>query len=273
MLSYQHAYHAGNFADVIKHITLCLICDYLTLKDKPLCYLETHAGRGQYDLTKPIAQKTGEYKKGVGHLWQLRHELPASFSSWLHTLEKYNSNTLTLYPGSPLFAREHLRNQDRLELCELHPQEFAHLKQLPKKPNTHLHFRDGMQYLLEALPPKERRGLIMIDPSYELKQEYKTIPTIIEKAYKKFATGVYCLWYPIVYEKLNRQLQQRMSAIDCEKKLVIELNLRNNTTGSIQGCGLWIVNPPYILESQLHEVLTVLKHCLITAEASIFKPR
>jgi 23S rRNA (adenine2030-N6)-methyltransferase len=263
MLSYQHAYHAGNFADVMKHMTLCLICDYMIQKDKPLFYLETHSGRGQYDLTQAIAQKTGEFKEGVSRVWETKHNLPAACHSWLNVVEKYNSQQqLVSYPGSPLFALESLRDDDRFNFCELHPEEYQFLKQLPSH-NKHVTFlfKDGIEHLKAALPPKEKRGLIFIDPSYELKQEYQSIPEMINQAYKKFSTGVYCLWYPIIKDFDHKKLIRHMINIGCSDQLRIELILEKNTGMGMRGCGLWILNPPYLLKNQMQEVLSVLiKH-------------
>ena len=260
MLSYQHAYHAGNFADVVKHITLCLICDYLTKKDKPLFYIETHSGRGKYDLRLPISQKTAEFKDGVGLIWQNKSKIPEVFSPWLRVIEKYNHHELTYYPGSPLFALECLRQQDRFQFCELHPGEFEILKQLNKQQRSVLFaFQDGMQALNATLPPKEKRGLIFIDPSYELKQEYQTIPKIIQQVYKKFPTGVYCLWYPILSNDAYLKLNKGMQKIDCLDKLHIEYFLGNDKKVGMHGCGIWILNPPYILKTQIDEVVSTLK--------------
>jgi len=261
MLSYQHAYHAGNFADVMKHITLCLISDYMIQKDKPLFYLETHSGRGQYDLTQAIAQKTSEFKEGASRLWATKNSLPEACNTWLNILEKYNSQQLTFYPGSPLFALDSLRGEDRFDFCELHPEEYKFLKQLPTQ-DKHVNFlfKDGMEHLNAALPPKEKRGLIFIDPSYELKQEYQLIPEMINQAYKKFSTGVYCLWYPIIKDFDHKKLIRHMNNIGCPDQLRIELILEKNTGTGMRGCGLWILNPPYVLKQQMQEVLPVLAH-------------
>jgi 23S rRNA (adenine2030-N6)-methyltransferase len=229
-------------------------------KDKPLFYLETHSGRGQYDLTQAIAHKTGEFKDGVSRLWEAKHNLPAVCHSWLSVLEKYNpQKKLVSYPGSPLFALELLRDHDRFNFCELHPEEYQFLKQLPTQDKrVNFLFKDGMEHLNAALPPKEKRGLIFIDPSYELKQEYQSIPEMINQAYKKFSTGVYCLWYPIIKDFDHKKLIRHMNHIECSEQLRVELILEKNTGTGMRGCGLWILNPPYLLKKQMQEVLPVL---------------
>ncbi len=260
MLSYQHAYHAGSFADVLKHVTLCLICDYMGQKEKPLFYLETHAGRGIYDLTSPMAQKTVEYKTGAGLFWKNKEKLPAVFSSWMDVIHKYNSDTLQFYPGSPLFALHRLREQDRFNFCELHPGEFDFLKNLDNQHKSVQYlFKDGIAHMNAALPPKEKRGLIFIDPSYELKQEYQFIPDKIMQSYKKFATGVYCLWYPILNQQENQAFIKNLRTSHVENQLNIEFLLDPQPQTGMIGTGLWVINPPHILQEQMDEVLATLK--------------
>lgn len=210
-------------------------------------------------MTQAIAQKTSEFKDGAIPLWAAKNSLPETCHAWLSVLEKYNFKQLTLYPGSPLFALESLREHDRFDFCELHPEEYNFLKELPTK-NKHVNFlfKDGLQHLKAALPPKEKRGLIFIDPSYELKQEYQLIPEMMNQAYKKFSTGVYCLWYPIIKDFDHKKLIRHMSHIACLDQLRIELILEKNTGNGMRGCGLWILNPPYVLKKQMQEVLPVL---------------
>ncbi len=263
MLSYQHIYHAGNFADVIKHITLTLVCEYLIQKDKPIFYLETHSGRGLYDLTHEVSRKTGEFREGVGRLWPARNQLPVEFKGWISAIEALNNQTLRFYPGSPQIAIQILREIDRLYFCELHPKEFDVLKTIPVHPKkVHIHKCDGIERMNALLPPPEKRGLVFIDPSYEIKSEYQSIPAAIKKAYQKFATGIYCLWYPNVDEKLTKQLNRAMADIECSEKLHIEFKLRSNPSRGMTGCGLWVLNPPFVLKEQMEIVMTTLKHYL-----------
>lgn len=261
MLSYQHGYHAGNFADVIKHCTLANILHYLIQKDKPLFYLETHSGKGLYDLQHKQAAKTGEYKEGIQLLWPDFAKLPTPFHEYVLLISELNPNKqLRYYPGSPWIASQMLRPQDRLYLCELHPNEFDELSSLPHShPRVHFSHSDGIASLNALLPPPEKRGLIFIDPSFEIKEEYKQIPASIQQAYKRFSNGVFCLWYPIVNKRLTQQLVQRMENIGANKSLKIEFNLTHAPTDGMTGCGLWVINPPYLLVDQLREIADTLK--------------
>jgi 23S rRNA (adenine2030-N6)-methyltransferase len=260
MLSYQHGFHAGGFADVIKHITLSRLCAYLTKKDKPLFYLETHSGRGVYDLHSTQALKTAEAQAGIISLWENRHTLPIECLEYLQCCERLNpSGTLRYYPGSPLIARDGLRAMDRLYCCELHPQEYQHLREL-----KHDHKRifvahtDGIEQLSALLPPPERRGLIFIDPAYEVKREYQDIPRALQAAYQRFSQGVYCVWYPILDQQWHTQLLKRLSSIAMGQQLRVELDLGATGIAGMQACGLWIINPPFVLADELTRVLTAL---------------
>ncbi|VEG89862.1 23S rRNA (adenine(2030)-N(6))-methyltransferase RlmJ [Legionella spiritensis] len=270
MLSYQHGYHAGNFADVIKHVTLTRLINYMTQKDKPVFYLETHSGSGLYDLRDSKSGKTGEYHQGIGLLWPQRKQWPDVFSCYRHSLINVNPNReLRYYPGSPAIAIEHFRSQDRLFFCELHPQEFACLQRLPHDgKRVFLSESDGISRLTSQLPPPERRGLIFIDPSYEVKTEYKHIPQAINSAFQRFATGIYCLWYPLVDPYCHQQLLREMNKIPVKNKLRIEFSLTPTPGSGMWGCGLWIINPPYVLAEEMKVVLTCLKSFFNPKQAS-----
>lgn len=261
MLSYQHGYHAGNFADVVKHLTLVRILDYLCQKEKPIFYFETHSGKGLYDLKSAEALKTGEAKQGIDILWHQQKELPEVFHPYLDAIKAYNPDgTLRYYPGSPAFALQRLRVQDRLYCCELHPREIDALRQLPRQcqqMKMHISHCDGLEQLSAQLPPPERRGLVFIDPSYELKSDYRKIPEYVEKAYKKFNTGVFCIWYPILREKWHVQMMSSLGIIS-PRHLRVEFNFSNSTEEGMTGCGLWLINPPYILSKELEQILPVL---------------
>lgn len=260
MLSYQHAYHAGNFADVLKHVTLVLIADYMVQKDKPLFYLETHAGRGMYDLSHAMAQKTGEYQQGIAPLLAKKDKSPAVLDSYINRILQLNLDKLTQYPGSPALAIAHLRAIDRLFFCELHPQEFQHLKKLPAQGRrVHSECIDGISMLHALLPPAEKRGLILIDPSYEIKEEYKSIPKAIAKAYERFSQGVYMLWYPLVNPYHTAQLHAEMKKINAKNTLVVEWYPGIDGLTGMTGTGLWIINPPFILKDALSSALTFMK--------------
>lgn len=261
MLSYQHGYHAGNFADVIKHLALTRILSYLTRKEKPLFYLETHSGKGIYDLTNKQAEKTGEYKQGIQLIWPDKKTLPEEFQNYLQCISLLNQNKdFHNYPGSPTLAINGLRLQDRLYLCELHPAEYEALTQISTfNKKVHFSHSDGIANLKALLPPPEKRGFIFIDPSYEIKEEYKQIPLAIKQAYARFSTGVYCLWYPVVNRRLTDQLIRHLKEIKAKTVLNIEFNLTLSPKEGMTGCGLWIINPPYMLIKEMKSILTILK--------------
>lgn len=261
MLSYQHGYHAGNFADVIKHVALTRMLEYMVQKDKPMFYLETHSGRGLYDLKDSQATKTNEYQQGISLLWEKRSQLPSVFSPYLDSLRQVNpQGRLRYYPGSPMLAIDHLRAVDRLFCCELHPREFSYLEQLkPKNKRVFFSESDGIHALKAQLPPLERRGLVFMDPAYEIKSEYKKIPAAIKTAFSHFSKGVYCLWYPIVDKFHHQQLLRGLNDIPTTNKLRIEFYLTAAVGAGMTGCGLWIINPPYTLANEMKEALQYLR--------------
>lgn len=257
MLSYQHGYHAGNFADLMKHAILVQLLRYLTQKDKPLFYLETHAGRGLYDLHDKQARKTGEASDGIACLWQHKAHLPNVFSPYLELINQLNpTGSLRYYPGSPKIALDILRPIDRLVCCELHPTEHMHLKQLWRGGKRLLaNETDGIAEMNALLPPKERRGLIFIDPSFEVKTEYLQIPAKIKEAYQRFSTGVYCLWYPLVDTSHHERLVRGLKSIPAKQALQIEFYYTTQDKPGMTGCGLWILNPPFVLEKEAKAIL------------------
>ena len=270
MLSYQHTYHAGNYADVIKHVTLTSLLNHMKSKDKPLLYLETHSGRGVYDLHDKHALKTGEARQGIELLWANRHQLPAVFSSYIQRISDLNqSNVLRYYPGSPCLAINTLRSCDRMVCAELHPAEFAALQKLPHRGKRVLYrHSDGIAELKALLPPVERRALILIDPSYEVKSDYRQIPQAMKAAYSRFATGVYCVWYPIVDKQHHEQLLRGLKNVGASDNLRIEFNLAAHDLVGMKGCGLWVINPPYVLAAELKTALEFFKRLFNPGRAS-----
>ncbi|KTC78378.1 23S rRNA (adenine(2030)-N(6))-methyltransferase RlmJ [Legionella brunensis] len=261
MLSYQHGYHAGNFADVVKHLTLSRILNYMITKEKPVFYLETHSGKGIYDLKDSQATKTGEYLQGINLVWEHKNQFSPLFSPYFQCISHINKPTgLRFYPGSPSLAIEMLRPQDRLYCCELHPREFEQLATLPHA-NKRVFFShsNGLANLNSLLPPPERRGVIFLDPSYEIKEEYKEIPKAIKSAYQRFSTGIFCLWYPLVDNRLHQQLLRGMESIDTQNKLRLEFYLTGANQQGMTGCGLSIINPPYTLAKEMKSILEQLR--------------
>ncbi len=210
MLSYQHAYHAGNRADIQKHSLLCRLLEILTRKDRPLTYMETHAGRSIYDLTSAEAVKTGEAAEGwLALTEEERAALPAGY---LEAVKKLNSGEVSpLYPGSPLLAAHMLRAQDKLRLMELHPQEYAALESAFKDDErVQIHKRDGLEGVLSLSPPNPRKGVVLIDPSYELKEEYETIPAFMEKLVKKWPEGCVLVWIPMLPARRHEGMLEKL---------------------------------------------------------------
>jgi 23S rRNA (adenine2030-N6)-methyltransferase len=251
MLSYQHLYHAGNLADVQKHATLAWVLDYLTRKDKPLSYIETHAGRGVYDLGAEEAAKTGEAAAGVAVAEAL---FPPDHPYRQRLEETRAAYGPRAYPGSPLIAALGLRETDSLHLAELHPQEYAALKLAAKDWGAHVHQQDGFELALALTPPTPRRGLMLIDPSYEVKADYDAIPRHMTAIHRKWNVGILILWYPILQGGSHGPMLRALEAAFPDG-LRHELRFPPVREGHrMEGSGLFIVNPPYGLEAELADL-------------------
>ena len=271
MLSYRHAFHAGNFADVLKHSVLTLVLEYITRKEKGFYYIDSHSGAGMYQLADEYAQKTGEYKDGIAKLIE-QQDLPEALEPYIDLVKDLNREEaeLSLYPGSPGIARQFTRRQDSAHLFELHPTDIEHLKEYSQRWNkSHVKQSDGYQGVLGLVPPPNRRGVVLIDPPYELKEDYlKAVRTIVN-AYKKFATGTYILWYPVVKRELVEQMQSAFTKSDVRNVVQVEYCQKADTTEyGMTGTGLFIVNPPWQLSQQLEEILPYLKAKLGENETS-----
>lgn len=247
MLSYQHLYHAGNLADVQKHALLAWMLDYLTRKNKPLSYIETHAGRGLYDLASAPALKTGEAAKGIG---RLAEALPADhpYARALAAVRARHGESF--YPGSPVIAETLLRPMDKLHLAELHPQEHAALEASIEAPNVAIHRQDGFELAQSLCPPDPRRGLMLVDPSYEVKQDYDRIPKILGQIAKKWNVGVLALWYPILTSDLHLPMLKALQSIHPDA-LRHEMRFPPIRDGHrMVGTGMFVINPPWGLEEE-----------------------
>lgn len=242
MLSYQHAYHAGNLADVHKHSLLAWALAYMTRKDKPLSYLETHAGRGLYDLSDDAARKTGEAAKGI----TIAADWFAPDHPYISALDRIRANHgHTAYPGSPIVAAETLRPMDNIHLSELHPQEFAALKANMSPYGAVMKQRDGWEMALSVCPPDPRRGLLLIDPSFEVKSDYQTIPDTMAKIHRKWGVGVQMLWYPILTDGPHLPMIKALKAA-IPDGIVSEVAFPAARDGHrMVGSGLFVVNAPY----------------------------
>ncbi|WP_104665790.1 23S rRNA (adenine(2030)-N(6))-methyltransferase RlmJ [Ensifer adhaerens] len=263
-MNYRHIYHAGNFADVLKHAVLARLVTYLQQKEKAFRVLDTHAGIGLYDLSSEEAQKTGEWRDGVGRLLdgELPPEIAAILAPYLSSIRTLNPGAeLTLYPGSPKLARMLFRPQDRLSAMELHPDDYETLHRLFDGDfQSRITELDGWLALGAHLPPKEKRGLILVDPPFEKEGEYDRLADGLARGYRRFASGVYCLWYPLKQGAPIKAFHEALKALDIPKMLCAELSVRSDreTTG-LSGSGLIIVNPPFTLKSELDLLLPFLK--------------
>lgn len=266
MLSYRHSFHAGNHADVLKHLVLMLIIESLQQKEKGFYYLDTHAGIGRYRLSSDHAQKTAEFKEGIGRLWG-RDDLPAAVARYVHQIKKLNGSdkALRYYAGSPMIATNMLRSQDRALLCELHPTDFPLLRNnFQSFDNVKVYLGNGYQQIKATLPPKERRGLVLIDPPYELKEDYDLVVKAIVDGYKRFSTGIYAIWYPVVTRQQTKRITKGLESTGIRKILQIELAVRpDNDQRGMTASGMIVINPPWTLESEMKSVLPYLKECLV----------
>ena len=277
MLSYRHAFHAGNFADVLKHSVLTLVLDYMTRKEKGFHYIDSHSGAGMYQLANEFAQKTGEYKGGIAKLIN-EQNLPEALQPYIDLIKEFNldseASDLDLYPGSPAIAKRFMRRQDSTHLFELHSTDIQHLTDFCYRwKKSFVKQSDGYQGVLGLLPPPSRRGVVLIDPPYELKEDYQKAVSTIIKAYAKFATGTYILWYPVVkrelVEEMKRTFTNAESNCNVKNLLQIEFCLSGDTEEyGMTGTGLFIVNPPWQLTKQMEEVLPFLKEKLGNGDSS-----
>jgi len=271
MLSYLHGYHAGNHADVLKHTVLTALLGRLVAKDKPLRYVDTHAGAGGYDLRAPAALRNREHDAGVGKLWEAS-DAPAAVARWLALARRFNgSGALKRYPGSPWFARESLRPSDDLFLFELHPTEHRALKKAcADDPRAKVLRENGLTACIGLVPPPSKRALVLVDPSYELRNEHRDVVDAIEKLHKRFATGVLAIWYPVIERRWVERFERALRATGIAALSVYELNVaRERREGGLVGSGMFIVNAPWQLDDDLGEALPWLaQHLGVEREGS-----
>lgn len=259
-MNYRHGYHAGNFADLLKHVALCELLRLLTAKDKKLFVLDTHAGAGGYDLAGGHARRTREAEAGVGRLAGApRNDMPPAVMRYLATVAAYdrkfgpNDGPPRHYPGSPRLLRAGLRPGDRLVACELHPQEALALRrEFAGDRAVEVRQEDGYHALKALLPPPERRGLVLIDPPFEEVDEFERLLRAVQQGLRRFATGCYAIWYPIKDEAAAAFVE----ALAGVKLLVLELRLGASVEpGKLAACGLAVINPPWKFEEAMREAL------------------
>jgi 23S rRNA (adenine2030-N6)-methyltransferase len=262
-MNYRHVYHAGNFADVVKHIVLTLVLEHLKLKPAPFRVIDTHAGVGVYDLSGEQAQKTGEWRDGVGRL--LAEEPPEALrpllAPYLDVVRRLNGGaSLRHYPGSPRLARALLRRGDQLIANELHPEDAVLLQQhFAGDPQTKVLRLDAWIALKSLLPPKERRGLVLIDPPFEEPGEFARIAKGLRDAVRRFATGTYLVWFPIKDPGQVASFYRELSKLRFGRVLCLELMIRAPRNPDVlNGCGLVVLNPPFTLAEKAEQVLPYL---------------
>lgn len=272
MLSYRHSYHAGNHADVLKHIVLTLSINALKEKEKPFLYLDTHSGAGRYLLKSEHSEKTGEYLSGINLLWQ-QPNIPELLNTYLSVIKRYNPfSELKYYPGSPLIAKQLLRQQDKLNLTELHPTDYPLLRQeFSKDKRAKVLREDGFAQLKSKLPHEFRRGIILIDPSYEIKDDYQIIPKALFEAYKRFATGVYLIWYPVVSRTQTQKMIDSIIKLGIRRISQFELAIKpDNNQKGMTASGILVINPPWKLHEQMQTILPWLKNTLDVEKTGSF---
>lgn len=255
MLSYQHAFHAGNAADLHKHALLATALAYMVRKDKALSYIETHAGRGLYDLSGPEARKTGEADAGTGRLLD---RLPTDHPLRISIAAARDDHGPDAYPGSPWIAAHLTRAFDRLDLAELHPAEHSALERaLPSRPNVRVHRRDGLEMALALTPPDPRRGLMLIDPSWEMREDYGRLGRLLPRLHRKWGVGVLMLWYPILADARHGPMIRALRA-DLPEAMVHEVRFPPARPGhGMTGSGMVVVNPPWGLGDEATRLTTL----------------
>ena len=281
MFSYRHAFHAGNHADVLKHFITIQLLQYLNQKDVAYSYIDTHSGAGVYQLDGNYAAKNAEYETGISRLWE-RSDLPAPLKEYVDLIKGMNpSGKLRYYPGSPYCAEQVAREQDRLRLFELHPADAKLLADNFRKLDEHkaaqgirptvrgkrviIERSDGFASLKALLPPPSRRALVLIDPPYEDKQDYKKVKDALAEALGRFPSGTYAVWYPLLQRMESRQFTDKLKQLPNTQWLNVALTIRTPTPdgfGGLHSSGMYIINPPYTLEPMLKEVMPFLVQAL-----------
>ncbi len=276
MLSYRHGFHAGNHADVLKHFVLIQLLEYLGQKDTAYTYIDTHAGAGLYSLDSGYASKNAEFETGIAPLWD-RKDIPEALASYLDLIRGLNpSGKLRYYPGSPYCANIGMREQDRLRLFELHPSEIKILSENFRKLDAHaaeqgkrqmvrgkrviISAGDGFESLKALLPPPSRRGMVLIDPPYEVKDDYRRVKVSLEDGIKRFPTGTFAVWYPVLQRQESRSLPEKLKRLQANSWLNVTLSISGPSPDGfgLRSSGMFILNPPWTLLATLKEVMPYL---------------
>jgi 23S rRNA (adenine2030-N6)-methyltransferase len=275
-MNYRHGFHAGNHADVLKHLVLVTLLDALKRKEAPFFVLDTHAGRGRYDLTGGQATKTGEAKSGIRKVWAANPAAPPALASFLKSVAASQAGAPDSYPGSPLLVSQALRPQDRFAACEVVADEAAALKALlAGDPRSHVHHRDGYAAIKAMLPPKDGatrfgRALVLVDPPYEAQEaEYPLIVAAVGEALLRFPQAMFAIWYPIKQRPSLHPFFRKMSALPAKSMLAVELLVRpDDSPLRMNGSGMLLVNPPWQIEKEIEPALKPLAQSMGEAGAS-----
>jgi len=275
-MNYRHVYHAGNFADVVKHAVLALVVEHLKLKPAPFRVIDTHAGIGLYDLSSEPAQKTGEWREGIGRVMEAELAPPVAdlLAPYLGVVRELNADgPLLRYPGSPLIARALMRDTDRLIVNELHPEDQQELKALfARDRQVKVRELDAWTAVKALLPPPERRGVTLIDPAFEEAGELDRLVAALSEAAKRFAGGTYLLWYPIKELRPVATFRRKVAALALPKALAIELMIRGGEDETrLNGAGLIAVNAPFTLAANLKILLPELARVLVQGKGAGFR--
>jgi 23S rRNA (adenine2030-N6)-methyltransferase len=257
-VNYQHAYHAGCVADVFKHIILVQLLQYLQKKPTPFSYIETHAGKAMYDLSADTSQKTLEYQQGIYQLWHNTTAKDAAIIDYLNIIQAENpDHLLKFYPGSGLIAKHCLRAQDEAILCEFHPEVYQELKHyFYHDKQVHTHQRNGYEALPALIPPKNKRGLVLIDPPYEITDEYQQLLTLLQKAQLRWSNGIYAVWFPIKQYNLILDFYHELKKMAFKNILTAEFWTAHDADDTtLKGSGLIIINPPWQFDTLLSALL------------------
>lgn len=265
MLSYRHAFHTGNHADVLKHYVLGLVLDYMNQKDKPYWYIDTHAGAGLYSLNEGYATQNTEFEQGIAKLMSA-DKLPKPLADFVAQIKRFNTNSLDFYPGSPMVAQDFLRADDKMRLFELHPSDCKLLIEnfRGQGKQVKIEMQNGFSGIKACLPPPPRRAAVLIDPPYEDKQDYQHVVNMIKDSLTRFATGTYMVWYPILQRPEPAEMVDDLINLDLPNWLNVEMTIHEPSAEGfgMHGSGLFIVNPPWTLPKILDETMPVLTQLL-----------
>lgn len=279
MLSYRHAFHAGNHADVLKHYVLGLVLAHAAQKEKPFWYIDTHAGAGMYSLDDGYATQNAEFEQGIDKLITASN-LPAPLADYIAQIQSFNTDLAPsaapqLYPGSPMIAQQYLRADDKMRLFELHPSDYKLLIEnfAGQNRQTKIAMQDGFAGIKACLPPPPRRAVVLIDPPYEDKQDYQRVVDMLKDSLSRFATGTYMVWYPLLQRPEPAEMIENLMNLNEPNWLHVAMTVHEPSPEGygMHGSGLFIINPPWTLPNILNETMPILTKLLALDEAASYE--